>query len=318
MLRREFMRVLFDDEGEGGTGGDEPASGTLLDLAKEGEGGKEDDDTTPGIDLGDDETGRPSYVPEKFWDKDSKAPRTEVIMKSYAELERDFKRNQQGLPEGVPKEVTGYFTEAIVKDGKVIMPEGLKNSFDVKADDAGLTALAQVCMDNGIPVAAWEKLVPAYYAAQDEAMGPPISIEEEMNRLGPNKKDMLLTNGNYLDSLVAQGVVPADKLEMLKSVFFSYAEGVQALDYLRLGAGHAPIPIGDTRPMAKHTEAELQEMMGDKRYNVDKAFTDEVDKGYEDLYGTEPAGSSVPTEDGIAMAIKKDKEVLEKDYHIER
>lgn len=318
MLRDEFFKVFYEgDDGAAPAEGAAPSGES--NLFNQVEKAPEGDKPPSGeIDLGDEETGRPEWCPEKFWDTEAKSVRGETLMKSYAEMERDYDRSKQNLPEGVPKETSEYFTDNIVKDGKVILPEGLQNTFEVASDNPTLLALADACRVEGVGVAVFEKLLPKYYAAIDAEMGPPIDPAAEMARLGPNSKSIITANEKYLDSLQAQGVLTQEQRDMAWNVFGTVAETMQVLDAFRVAAGEKPIPIGDTKAMPKFTEDELFDRMGDPKYGTDKSFTQETDEAYVSFYGTDPSGRSPVTSVGMDGAMRKDREVVKEQFKTDR
>jgi hypothetical protein len=111
MLLRKW--VLREAAGEGGDQGGAPAGGapagggSLLGDALKGAApaagapaGGGEPTITPSIDPA---TGRPSHIPERFWDAETKAVKTDDVLKSYGELEKRMK--DVGLP---PADPSGY------------------------------------------------------------------------------------------------------------------------------------------------------------------------------------------------------------------
>lgn len=112
--RRLFDNATGGDEPPSGAGGDDPPATppagdppppAPVSAFRPPEGG---DGTPPAGDpppTGDPPAdGRPEWAPQKFWDPEGKALKTEELAKSYAELERRF-RGAVDLP---PKDAEGY------------------------------------------------------------------------------------------------------------------------------------------------------------------------------------------------------------------
>lgn len=319
MFRKEFFRIFYDDDVEGGAGKSTDEGGNLFEGAKSDEGDKSDEGIkTPVIDLGNDETGRPPWCQEKFWDAEAKEVRSETMAKAYAETEREFQRVRQNLPEGVPKETKDYFTDNIVKDGKIVLPEGLKNTLELKSDDANLQALAELCRQSGVPVATFEKLVPGYLKIQDDLQGPAVDTIQELESLGPNGKAMIVTNLAYLDSLKAQGTLNDDQYALAYAAFGTDADGMKVLDAMRVAAGNEPIPKGEMEVMPKYSKEDLFARQADPKYGVDKTFTEETDAAYAEVYGTKDAGTSEASGIGVGAAMAQDRESLKTDFKTTR
>ena len=316
MLRKEFFRIFYDGDAEGGTGGSTDEGSNLFTGAKSGD--DTEGDKKPVIDLGDGETGRPSWLPDKFWDSDKKEIRSETMARAYTETEREFQRVRQNLPEGVPKETADYFTETLVKDGKIILPEGLKNTPEIKIDEPRITALAELCRASGVPAATFEKLLPGFLKIEDELLGPGVNTAEEMESLGPNGKATIAVNLAYLESMRAQGTMTQEMYDISYAMFGTDAMGMKVLDALRVAAGNEPIPKGDMEVMPKYSKEDLFARQGDERYGVDKVFTDETDAAYEEVYGTEQTGSSEASGVGIGAAIVQDRKTVEEDFKTKR
>lgn len=309
-MNRQLWRIFLDADD-----GAPPGGVNLIDNSRDEP--PADGDTTPQIDLGGDD-GRPGYVPEKFWDAKEKTARVESIMKSYDELERNYKRVEQGLAADIPKDVADYFTDAIVKDGKIVVPEGLQNTFDLKSDDPFLNQMAAKFQELEISPDKFAALVPAYLAGMDEAQGPPTTEAAEMEKLGPQAKSIMAVNTAFLDSALAQGTFTPEQHALASAVFGSSADAMSVLDALRVSAGHEPIPKGPVERMPETTEEELYERQTSDKYKDDAAFRAETDEMFARFYGTEPAGSSTPSGVGMQMAKKQDKKVLEEKYNQKR
>lgn len=89
--------------------------------------------------------GRPEGVPEKFWDAEKKAIRTEDVLKSYQALEQRMRDG--GAP---PKDVTGYAFEP---------PEELA---DVKLNDDGLKAFKETAHKLGLTAKQYQGVMNHY------------------------------------------------------------------------------------------------------------------------------------------------------------
>jgi hypothetical protein len=91
-----------DGDGDGGTGDD--GDGGAGDSDSGGSGDSAAGDPAKPIG-GSDPEGRPDWLPEKFWNEDLKAPRAEVMAKSFTELENKLRSKTDDLKAEILEEM---------------------------------------------------------------------------------------------------------------------------------------------------------------------------------------------------------------------
>lgn len=220
-------------------------------------------------------TTRPAHVPEKFWDAEAGAVRTDALLKSYLELERRLSAPPAPAPEtdraappaapGVPEGPDGY---CIACDHGLFQPDPEVNA---RLHAAGFTPdQAQLLYD-----LAAERMLPLVQDLTGE-----MAADRELDRLiahfgGPDpwrevSRQILAW---------AERNLPRDAVEAMAAT----ADGVLALHRMMAGAEPTALKPGDRGG----EEAELHRMVRDPRYwrDRDPAFVAKVTEGFRRAYG---------------------------------
>ncbi len=223
------------------------------------------------------ETGKPAEIPEKFWDDEKGAVRTDALLNSYLALEKKLSTMMPGMdtPEGKARAMKALGVPETPEEYSVDLSHGLfKTDPDVnkRLHALGFTPRqVQAVYD-----LAAEKLVPMIVEMADE-----FKADREIERLvaafGGLEKWAEISR-----QLLAYGKknFPADVLRSLASSF----EGVMALHKMMKG-GDAPGLNGSGAPEALG-EKDLQGMMRDPKYwqQKDPAFVAKVTEGFRKMY----------------------------------
>lgn len=211
----------------------------------------------------------PSHVPAKFWDAASGQVRTDALLQSYQELER--KLGAQPRPD-VPDRPDGY--EIALADPRL----EIDKEVNARLHEAGFTRKqAQLVYD-----LALERLGPIV-----DRLAAAFETQRQVDRLtdhfgGPEQW------GELSQQLAAWGRsnLPQDVFQALSSSF----EGVLALHKM-MGEARSEPGIGRSENRGEEllTEAQLKEMMKDRRYwrDHDPAYVAKVTRGYERLFPSE-------------------------------
>jgi hypothetical protein len=213
---------------------------------------------------------RPEWLPENFFDP-KKGPKYEDLAKSYAELRTKFSQGKHKAPEG------GNYDIALFKDK------------GIKEDDGVLGAYKGWAAKHGISQDAFSDLAGTILGmAGDNAQQAVRSIEDERKALGPNADAVVRGMADWARGLVRKGVWGKDDFEEFK-VFAGTANGLKAAMKLREAyEGRIPdMTVAATE--GEVTEAELQNMVGDPRYEKDAAYRAKVEKAFERFYGGKAA-----------------------------
>lgn len=229
---------------------------------------------------------RPDYIPEKFWDAEKGAPRTEDIMKGYKELETKFRAGDHKAPE----KPEGYKVELDDKSKGVLFG---KNSEDPNKDPL-YQKFTGWGVKNKISQAAMSEILGMYAEASVEETGKfQIDVGKERSALGKNADAIIQNQHSFFEQMFKAGEIGEAELKEA-SILFETAAGVKLVQAIRARYGEQSIPtnvapVGDDVPSSE----ELGKMVVDPKYGVDKSFTAKVDGWYAKRYGNAPAMSSV-------------------------
>ena len=257
-------RIFFDkpdeggsDEGEdGGEGGGEDKSGGENEGGDKGGKGKFSGKSFGGKGEAEEEAGsdepkegeRPSHVPEKFWDPETKAVKSDDLAKAYAELEiaHGKAKRGKGIGEDLPESPEGYFGEDGLELPKEV--DRLKTS----PDDPGLKAWSEVAHKYGIGKEVATSIAQDMFVNMNKFADAPIDPEVEREAMGPNAKAQIEGVELWLDSLDATGVMSDDSADIAMQLSQT-ASGLKFLTMMRAQSGARPIPIdpvGDAAGMS--------------------------------------------------------------------
>lgn len=196
------------------------------------------------------DTGRPEYLPEQFWDSESNTAKVEDIFKAYQAEEKkakDFRRIiSKGLPEAPDSE-----------DGYVFEHETYKDY--IKPDDPVVKSLKSVFHKKGIPNEVFNETIASALDAMKEAGVLPQSlskeemealqaeqsqkyVKEEMAKLGDGGERLVQQVAAWGDQLVKSGQLSENELKAFYDVGYT-ADGVKLLNKLRSLTGEKPIPM---------------------------------------------------------------------------
>jgi hypothetical protein len=230
---------------------------------------------------------RPDWLPEQFWDPETKAPRADALAKSWADLRRIVSRGEHKPP----ADDTGYSLPAV---------EGLPADF-VPVDDAVWTQVRKAAHQAGLTaqqlqaVAAPMLAHAAKVAAEAGAPPPPedpaaaaeaqrAAYQAEIQKLGPNGERVLRDVDAWMKGLASRGILTEAELGDLRGI--STAAGVRALAKLRELAGERALPV-DALMVEDTTQADAQRMMEEGFAKNDAAL---VEKGRQVLRRLEREG----------------------------
>lgn len=324
-----FARILSADgddggdqgnNGGGGTGGDQGDQGGKSDGGDKG-GGSDDgnDDIDDGLlgrqyrtpadkgdkggkadDKGDgsaDEKvtigadGRPSNIPEQFWDAKTKSVNSPALLKAFNDTKAAHDKlvaKAGGTPPEKPEE---YLTGDFLKDGKLQRPEGVVNARDVPANDPGLVGFAAIAHKHGLTPKQFQGIVAETMVLADKFVPKPLDPDAELRALGPNGINVVSGVKTWLD-----GLVDAKKIDVKTRNnairFGRTAEGMKTLLAFRNLSGAKPIPLGEAVDGTEElpTREQWYANMPDREKDPD-AYEKWRAQG-EKIFGTGPGGSS--------------------------
>lgn len=246
---------------------------------------------------------RPENVPEKFWDPQAGAMRTDALLKSYTELEKGWGKARETalqeamakVREGVPEAADKYALQPLGLPDDVVFLEGEvpsdlepgKTYFALNVAAPEVAALREWAHAEGVKGEAFQRLL----GIAAKAMGTRIPTAEERAAQAKEFYGSLGENGEARAQHLwgqVKGMLSAEQAAGLDEILGTKA-GFEAVEALIARAGGATFaPAGAGTATAQLTEAKLREMMRDPRYRTDKAFQDEVTAGYSRLFGGQP------------------------------
>lgn len=204
---------------------------------------------------------RPDWWPENFW-KDNE-PDLEGIAKSWKDMRKLVSQGKHKAP-----------------------PEG---KYDLKAfgDNAEQLPMVPVfqkwAADNGISQAAFDSLASDLTRmAAEMTNGPAIDPVAEKKALGPNADAIVNGMVNWARGLVNKGIWGAEDFEEFK-VMGGTARGLRALMKVR-ESYEGRIPIESAPIEGMPTDQELQQMVGDPKYQTDPAYRAKVERLFAQRY----------------------------------
>lgn len=232
--------------------GDDDEGGKPSGLKGKGLFGKDDDDDKGSDDDDDDEgkkgdDGRPEHVPEKFWDADKSAVKSDDVIKAYADLEKahgKLKRDK-GMGDDVPDAATDYFKDGLDVD---LEDDAVAT---VAPDDPALKHWADVAHEMGIgqkaAMAAAKNLLGRLY----KDAPAPLDRDAELESLGKNGQNVVDGVFTFFEGMEADGSLSENDIEIVGEISKT-ADGIRFLQKMRNLSGAKPIPvnIGDGKSMS--------------------------------------------------------------------
>ena len=212
---------------------------------------------------------RPDYVPEKFWDKEKGKLRDEDVFKSLGELEKQFSQGKHKAPENY--------------DDTVLADAGYNK------DDQIVGAYTEWAKENKISQKAFDDLAGSIIGmAGEREQEEKLNSEKEMEKLGPNGKEIVKQNIEWLDSLERKGILSQEQAQAINDLG-STALGNQTVRTLRgMINGKDTLPIATSSDLPESQEefdARMQEMMNNDRYtNQEPTYMRKFEKEFERRY----------------------------------
>ncbi len=236
-------------------------------------GGDDDDDGGGGQHR--EEGDRPDWLAEKFWNPDTKAPRTEILGKAYNELEGKMRGKEDEMRESIRAEMRAAAPENyevnLSKDLKI--PDNVE--LDFTSEDPMVKWFFGFAKENGMSQETVDKAINEYVGIEIANMP---DVAKEIEKLGDYGQDRMLRVHNWLESSLS------DEQFKQMNPLLSSATQVEALETLMKKSGPGDFE-GDGGSKGLTLE-ELRTMQDDKRYwqTKDQAFIKKVSDGYKRLY----------------------------------
>jgi hypothetical protein len=195
---------------------------------------------------------RPEGFPEKFWT--DKGPDVDKLLKSYTELEKQFKSGKHKAPEE-------YDISALVDRG-------------LDQEDPSMEIFKDWAKENGVSQAAFEELAGKILeatGAQSEAFE--VDRQAEMSKLGERAQDKIAMTERLLmkaplsedeRSAIASGLDNADAI----NAFLKYHQAIT----------NEGIPVAPAVNTPAITREDLEAAIADPRWKTDQAFRSRIER----------------------------------------
>jgi hypothetical protein len=217
---------------------------------------------------------RPDNVPAKFWDDESKAVRTDAVLKSYSELEKRF-GSFTGAPDEYEFKASEEMTEKLAEHG-----------MELDFEDPLYTAAVEMAKETGMNQEGFERLANLYVMSQlGEAEAAKLHVEQERAALGERAEARI----NNLRAWGENNLSP-EMYEKFSNATTTAAT-IEVFEHLIAQTRNAPIASNDAAPASAVSATEVQEMQfakdehGNRRIAVDPAFRAEYQRKLSQVYG---------------------------------
>tara|TARA_R100000655_G_scaffold59133_1_gene97589 strand:+ start:2538 stop:3344 length:807 start_codon:yes stop_codon:yes gene_type:complete len=209
---------------------------------------------------------RPDHVPEKFWDKEQGKTREKEVFKSLSELEKKFSQGQHKAPENY--------------DDKILVDAGYQKDDDI------VGAYTEWAKENKISQKAYDDLAGKIIGmAGEREREEEFNSQEEMEKLGPNAKEIVNQNIEWVDGMERKKVFTEEKAEKIREFGKDALGNLILRDFRQMMGDLKPLPTvvaENTNETDEEFDARMQEMMNDERYiNQDPSFTRKVEMEFE-------------------------------------
>lgn len=231
------------------------------------------------------ESSKPDFVQDKFWNKDTNEINIEELSSSYNSLEKKLGSRTEDLSKQIREDIANEVRSKVPENYEINMPEIPEN--------------VQMDIDPEMPLLQWwQKTAKEAGLSQDQFnTGIEAFVNNEIGSLPDldNEKQLLGESANArieAADLWSKKNLSTDSYDAI-SEFASTAKGVKALEEIMKLNKDAPIPQTETAIDAAPSLDDLRSMMKDPRYwkdgDRDQAYINKISNLYEKYYGNKKA-----------------------------
>ncbi len=223
-------------------------------------------------------TQRPEHVPEQFWDAEQGRVKHEAWAKSW----NDFRQLAKAPASPPPENAAGY-----------ALSDEQAGKLDLS--DPVLGVFRDLAFENRLSNEQFQAIVGGFLQKTSGLVGQPQDAAAERAKLGPHADAITNSVSNHLQRAVNAGNMTADQMQRLVAMNGD-AAGIQAMHSLISAlTGEQAIPSMPPAGRESKSPEECYNMMNDPRYrNGDPAYIAEVERAFEETFGTSPRGTSDP------------------------
>ena len=228
---------------------------------------------------------------------------------SNQKLGEDLKTLQESKGvEGAPEKVADYLTDDIVKDDKIILPEGNQRLNDIPLDDPGLTGFMKIAQEHKLSPKQFSGVLNDVMKMADGMMPEPFNEEAEKDKLGDDGGKLITGMRTRLDALLKDGTLSDAEYGWAMN-FGAYAVGVSALNKIFVASGAQPViplggpSVGGELPSVAEWYANIKDPRTDPEgYAIWNAQGKELFGTGTDLGGSPRGGMGLPASHGASAA----------------
>ena len=209
---------------------------------------------------------RPEWIPPQFW-SDEDGPDVEGVFKSYNEIRTKMSQGLHKAP----------------KDGEYAMD--VMSEAGIEEGDEMVEGYLELAKKHGISQDAFNEIASLYFNSVGEMNdNVQTTIAEEKAKLGRNADKLIAETDRWLTKMGTSGVITQDEMEAIANASTN-ASFISGINKIRQSYNEMPIPSIDTQEGLSMTRQDLDDMVADPRYGVDKAFTRGVEQKFMQFFG---------------------------------
>ena len=222
---------------------------------------------------------KPEYISEKFWDKDKGEVNVESLGTSYNSLEKKLGQRTDELTKQIRTDIEQERSAKVPEKYEIKMPEIPKDvNMEVNEDQPLLKWWGETAKSMGLSQDQFNEGINQF--VQNEINGLP-NIEQETQLLGDNAKDRIESADLWAKKHLSENAYST------VAKLSSTAEGVKALEEIMSLNKSSVMPSSPTAVESKPSVADLRSMMKDPKYwkdgEKDPAYIQRVSKLFEQV-----------------------------------
>ena len=222
---------------------------------------------------------KPEYISEKFWDKDKGEINVESLGTSYNSLEKKLGQRTDELTKQIRTDIEQERSAKVPEKYEIKMPEIPKDvNMEVNEDQPLLKWWGETAKSMGLSQDQFNEGINQF--VQNEINGLP-NVEQETQLLGDNAKDRIESADLWAKKHLSENAYST------VAKLSSTAEGVKALEEIMALNKSAVMPQTPTAVDSKPSLADLRMMMKDPRYwkdgEKDPTYISRISKLFEQV-----------------------------------
>tara|TARA_R110002049_G_scaffold212575_1_gene383726 strand:- start:135 stop:857 length:723 start_codon:yes stop_codon:yes gene_type:complete len=226
------------------------------------------------------ESNKPEYISDKFWDKDRGEVNVESLGTSYNSLEKKLGQRTDELTKQIRTDIEQERNAKVPEKYEVVLPEDMPEniSMEINEEQPLLQWWSEKARSLGLSQEQYNEGISQF--VNNEIAGLPDSFQEEQ-KLGDNAKDRIESADLWSKKhLSEEGYNAVSKLA-------ETAEGIKALEEIMSLNKNSVMPQSPTAVDTKPNLADLRNMMKDPRYwkdgEKDPVYIERISKLFEQV-----------------------------------